>query len=235
MKFAIGIENNFENRSLAWVLGHPGCYVYGPNSEAALAAAAQAILDYAAWIANHNQGGCWVDVDQIELALTETWEIYNIDEHFNLADEGYEVDAWFLDDWKPLTVEDVERAAQLLMWSRMDLLDAVYDLSVETLNAEHPGELWSIAGILEHIDGGEQWYLDRLGLVSPHQRLIKDPIKRLADTRAQLVDALPALVGSTQVVGVDGEFWSPRKLIRRVLWHERDHTTHILKLRALGA
>lgn len=233
MRFSIGIENNFENRSLAWVLGHPGCYVYGPNRDAALAAAPRAILDYADWITSRNQGECWVDVDRIELALTETWEIYNIDEHFNLASDGYEVNAWFLDDWKPLTVEDVERAARLLAWSRMDLLDAVYGLSPRKLNAGYPGERWSIAGILEHIHGGEQWYLDRFGLAFPPQRMTEDPIERLSETRAQLVDALPGLIGSTQVTGVEGEFWSPRKLLRRALWHERDHTAHILRLRAI--
>jgi hypothetical protein len=27
--------------------------------------------------------------------------------------------------------------------------------------------------------------------------------------------------------------WSARKVLRRTLWHERDHTDHILKLRAV--
>jgi hypothetical protein len=27
-----------------------------------------------------------------------------------------------------------------------------------------------------------------------------------------------------------GELWSPRKLLRRAIWHERDHTEHILKI-----
>jgi hypothetical protein len=31
-------------------------------------------------------------------------------------------------------------------------------------------------------------------------------------------------------MGTDGEFWSPRKLLRRAVWHERDHTEHIRKL-----
>lgn len=31
-------------------------------------------------------------------------------------------------------------------------------------------------------------------------------------------------------VGIDGEFWSPRKMLRRAVWHERDHTFHIDKL-----
>jgi hypothetical protein len=33
-------------------------------------------------------------------------------------------------------------------------------------------------------------------------------------------------------MGTDGEFWSPRKLLRRAVWHERDHTGHIRKLLA---
>jgi hypothetical protein len=32
---------------------------------------------------------------------------------------------------------------------------------------------------------------------------------------------------------VDGEFWSPRKALRRALWHERDHIDHINKLIAM--
>lgn len=231
MRFIVGIENNVEDRSLAWVLGHPGCFVYGSTGDNALAAAPDAIVDYAAWIASRNQGESWVDVDQIELTLAESWEVYAIDEHFNPALEGYEVNAWFLDDWKPPTVEDVERAARVLAWGRADLLDAVYGLSQEALDARYSGERWSIAGILKHIGGAEWWYLDRLGLAFPRQRIPADPFDRLTETRAQLVDILPSLVGSTQVVGVDGEFWSPRKLLRRAAWHERDHTHHIRKLR----
>ena len=33
-----------------------------------------------------------------------------------------------------------------------------------------------------------------------------------------------------EMVGLDGEFWSPRKSLRRALWHKRDHTEHIRKL-----
>jgi len=48
--------------------------------------------------------------------------------------------------------------------------------------------------------------------------------------RARLLEVLPSLVGVEQVVGRRGELWSPRKLLRRALWHERDHAEHIRKL-----
>jgi hypothetical protein len=43
-------------------------------------------------------------------------------------------------------------------------------------------------------------------------------------------EIFPTLQDSKQVVGADGEFWSPRKVLRRTLWHERDHTEHLRKL-----
>jgi len=29
---------------------------------------------------------------------------------------------------------------------------------------------------------------------------------------------------------MEGEIWSPRKALRRAVWHERDHTEHIRKI-----
>jgi hypothetical protein len=49
--------------------------------------------------------------------------------------------------------------------------------------------------------------------------------------RSHLRVVLPTLAGTHEVLGVDGEFWSPRKVLRRAAWHERDHTDHINRLR----
>jgi hypothetical protein len=48
--------------------------------------------------------------------------------------------------------------------------------------------------------------------------------------RSNLEYILPGLAGSTLVVGMSGEFWSPRKVLRRAVWHELDHIAHIRKL-----
>ncbi len=36
-----------------------------------------------------------------------------------------------------------------------------------------------------------------------------------------------------RVVEKQGEFWSPRKLLRRAIWHELDHVGHIANLTVL--
>jgi hypothetical protein len=229
MLFKLGLENNIEGRSLVWVLGHPGCFGYGQNANQALEAAPRAIREYVDWIGARTEQS-WLTPENIETHLEETWQVYDIDENYQLTDSGYSVNAWFRNDWLPLSEEDVSRGLQLLAWSREDLLAEVSELTSEQLEASYPGERWNIAGILRHVGGAEWWYLDRLGLAFPRQEVPDDPIERLVRMRKRLEEVLPGLVGSSQVVGIEGEFWSGRKLLRRAVWHERDHTGHIRKL-----
>lgn len=227
--FKVGLENNTEGRSQVWILGHPGCFAYGVDGPHALAAVPQAIQDYRHWIASHTSDS-WLPETGIEHELVETWDCYSINGNFELVQDGYEVNAWFRHDWLPLSEEDIRRGLQLLNWGRDELMGVVGRLDVEILNRTYPAERWSIAGILKHIGGAEWWYLDRLGLAFPRDQVPEHPFERLDKVRRQLLEVLPTLAGSKQVVGVEGEFWSPRKLLRRAVWHEYDHIAHIRKL-----
>ena len=227
--YKIGLENNAEGRSQAWVLGHPGCYAYGENGSQALQAISQSIRDYQGWISSHTTKS-WLSEPDSEYCLEETWECYTIDENYDPAKEGYEVNAWFRHDWKPLSAEDIQHGLLLLDWGRQELLSLLSGLSVDIRERSYPGERWSISGILSHIGGAEWWYMDRLGLAFARTDVPEDPFLRLKIVRGHLVEILPGLAGSTQVVGISGEFWSPRKLLRRAVWHESDHIAHIRKL-----
>jgi hypothetical protein len=231
MIFRVGIENNNEGyRSIAWALEHPGCFAYGKDGDSALAALPAAWRAYAEWIARHEP--VWLDASTVEPHVEDTWSDYFINEAFDRDPQSdyYMVDAWFQHDWKPLTEQDIERGLKLLAWSWEDLLATVENLTPEQWAYKKEGERWDIAGIVRHIGGAEWWYLDRLGLAFPREDVPKEPLERLAKVRARVVEVLPALEGKNQVAGVDGEFWSPRKMLRRAVWHERDHTEHIRKL-----
>lgn len=231
MPLRIGIENGAEGRTIAWALEHPGCFAYGLDEHQALHNMSAAYQEYVYWIAQHEPNP-WISPLDQEPHVEETWQVFSINEEFELVEDGYEVNAWFLHDWKPLTAENIERALKLLSWSRADLLTTIQGLNSEALELRQPGEKWSISGILKHVANAEWWYLDRLKLAFPRDRLPEDPFERLNVTRALLIEVLPQLQGSRQVVGIDGEFWSPRKMLRRAVWHERDHTFHIQKLLA---
>jgi hypothetical protein len=230
MLFKIGLENGIEGRSLVWVLDHPGCFAYGAAPENATASVPDAIREYAAWIEGHSQER-WLEPGEIETQVVETWQVYSIDEDYQRVDSSSNsINAWFTHDWRPLIEADIETGLQLLAWSRADLLETARGLSQEILDQEYTGERWNIARILKHIGGAEWWYLDRLGLAPPQEQVPNKSFDRLEFVRSWLDKTLPTLAGSHQVVGVDGEFWSPRKLLRRAVWHERDHTAHIQAL-----
>lgn len=233
MRIKIGTENNYEGRTLAWMLDYPGCFSYGADGSEAIIRAPQAILRYKEWVDSHLPDSWMRDLEDFDIHLEESCDVFTIDRQYDLAQDGYEVNAWFRHDWKPLTAEEIRRGMLVLTWSRDDLLELVSGLAAPQLDSRFEGERWSIAGVLGHIANAEHWYLDRLGLAGlSRKELPVDVFERLGVVRQQLASILPTLEGSTSVIGVDGEFWSPRKVLRRAAWHEVDHIEHIFKLMA---
>jgi hypothetical protein len=237
MIFQAGVENNNEGRSIAWALEHPGCYAYGVNADGALLNLETALSRYASWILRHDTR-TWLTFSdsEIEIVVNGTWDVYYITDELDKASEadGYSVESFFPYDWKPLTTAEIKHGLTLLSWTRDDLLNPVLRLSQEKRAAEYPGERWSINGILGHVGGAEWWYLDRLGLAFPREQLPEDPQACLEKVHDYLATTLPKLDGVKKVVGIDGEFWSARKILRRAVWHERDHAEHIRKLISAG-
>ncbi len=232
MIFRLGIENNNDDRSIAWALNHPGCFAYGKDADEAQKKFPLAAREYAAWIARH--GESWLD-DEVEVVVEETFDAYFVNSHFERVEPGndtFMVESFFLHDWKPLAAHEVEHALKLLAWSRADLLRLVESVDTERLHRPYPNERWSINGILKHIGGAEWWYQERIGFPFPEreEEIPADPFERLSVVREHFTALLPRLVGVTKVIGLEGEIWSPRKVLRRALWHERDHTEHIHKL-----
>jgi predicted RNase H-like HicB family nuclease/uncharacterized damage-inducible protein DinB len=212
-----------EGRWIAHAAGWPGCFASAETREAALADAPQAVADYLAWLRSHGERApderITVDVDEVHRA-------------WNIGPE-YEVSAFFAEDRPPLAEADIAKAQRLLAWTRGDLLNAVQGLTAEQRARPVPGQRWPLDGILNHVGGAEWWYLDRLGLAFPREDVPDDPPARLEKVRAHLLSVLPQLVGDERVVEKRGELWTPRKVLRRALWHERDHTAHIRELRPL--
>jgi hypothetical protein len=232
MIFRIGIENNNDDRTIAWSLDHPGCFAYGLDSEEAQKNFLTAAREYRAWIAQHEEP--WLE-DEVEVVVDETVEAYFITPAFTRAEGGkdtFMVESFFLQDWKPLMPHEIERALKLLAWSRADLMSLVHALDAETRSRTYPNERWDIDGILRHIGGAEWWYQERIGFPFPEREedVPPDPFERLHIVRDHFNSLLPRLDGLSRVVGLEGEIWSPRKVLRRAVWHERDHTEHIRKL-----
>jgi hypothetical protein len=146
-------------------------------------------------------------------------------------ENGEEVNAFFACDRPPLLTEEIREIEGLLNASRIDFNKSIAEVDFSDLDTQLPEERWSIRGVIEHVARAENWYLDRVGLALPSDQLPADIMELLAGVRNQSMKMLPELVKRTGVVTLAGETWSSRKVVRRMLWHERDHNEHVHKMR----
>lgn len=210
-----------EGRWIAHVPDLPGCFGTSENREQAIQAIPGAVEAYFTWCEGHGLRVSGLSGPMVVAEVIRTWE----------SEDGYEVNAFFASDRPALIADELPQFELLLAATRADLLRAVEGLDQDNLTREFPEERWSIAGILMHVARAELWYLDRMALAFPNTKLPGEHFECLAKVREYMLANLPALAKRTGVVTLSGETWSARKVMRRALWHERDHTEHIGKLR----
>jgi len=223
MRYRLGVEDIEPGHWVAWALELPGCFSPGSTRTEAIANAGASIAAYEHWLAMH-EGRDPVDNPYMDIHVAE------ICQSIQTAPD-YTANAFFEDDRRALSKEDIQRVLKLLEFTRADLMAAVDKISKERRAAPIPGEAdESIDGILNHVGASEWWYLDRLELAFPRAELPDDPVERLKKTRGCLRAKLPDMAGVGLITTRQGETWSARKVARRALWHEKDHTQHIVKL-----
>ena len=232
MHIRIGLENNIEGRTLAWALDFPGCFAYGEDEAEALMRLPRALLQYEIWIKDHTSQS-WVNFDDLEMHVVERYETFRMSEDYLPAPScvGYEINAWFIDDWRPLLQEEITQGLKIFHWQREELLAGLSTLDHKTLTKDRPGQRWNILGIAKHIANAELWYLSRLELTRLSRNNLEDQVEaRLQQTESEIDHIFPKFVNEVKVLGTDGEIWSYRKILRRTLWHQRDHIEHIKQL-----
>lgn len=230
MRYELGIEDMERDHWIAWALDFFGCYHSARTQEEAVEGAPAAIVAYFNWLA-----GCGhphpLAAEPVETRIAQVFRAFP-----DPDDANYIVNAFFEHDRRPLTDADVEQAFWLLDCTRRDLLAVIDQIPSEKLAEPIPGLQQgaifkgTIDGVLDHMAISEWWYFDRLGLAFDRRDMPADPLERLETVRVHAREQLPKLIDDERVVVASGEQWSGRKLLRRMLWHERDHTQQIAKL-----
>jgi hypothetical protein len=230
MQIRVGLENNIEGRSLAWVLDHPGCFAYGKDGPEAILRVPQALITYREWIGEKTSHSWLSGLQDFDIALVEVFECYNN----RLGDREIEINACFQGDSRLLTATEIEQASLLLTWSRDDLEQLVSPLTRLQREQKFTDERWSINGVMRHVANANWWYLDRFNLAAiARDQLSDDPLERVNQMHELLLNSLPALRNRSGTLEVEGETWSARKVLRRAIWHIRDHHFHIERLMTL--
>jgi uncharacterized damage-inducible protein DinB/predicted RNase H-like HicB family nuclease len=221
----LAVEDMEPNHWIAWAQNLPACYSSATTAADAVALAPQKITKYFSWLLDHNSLLPAVN-EPIEVEVVETFHSYSSSE-----DPEYFVNAFFDDDRRPLGYWDVEIGLQLLNWTRQDLLDAVQSIAQEQLIMSISGEKrGSISGILHHMAIAENWYFSQLECGLEQAQLPCEPLENLVEVRRNIRKQLTGLIGDDRITRNCEELWSARKVLRRTLWHERDHTQQIIQL-----
>ncbi len=223
MPYRLGVEDVEPNHWVAHVFELAGCFSSAHTQDEAIRKAPERIAAHSEWLSRHGRMK-FPTHDARDVRVAEVFQSFR-------SVPNYIVNAFFEHDRRPLARDDVDEALWLLDCARLDLLNTIEQIPAEQLGqplAADPKS--SIARILDHIAWAEWWYFDRLNLSFARGDMPAEPLAKLEKVRAQTIAQLPWLIGDERIVERSGEHWSARKVLRRTLWHERDHTQQIEKL-----
>lgn len=218
MRYAVCLESDTAGWSMAHVPDLPGCYATADDPWTALQALLAAIPAYWAWLRRHGAPAPGpAGLGEVSLGVIETVQSDTPGPH---ALFEYEV--------APLSRQAVAGCLERLTYTRRDLLGLVGDLPPDRLA---PGPAETVGGILAHLAATEQAYTGLLG-PAPPVATAADPLDWLATVRAAAVEQIGSLPDDDygRIFLYGGERWNVRKLLRRLLEHEREHTAQIAGL-----
>ncbi|MEJ2558347.1 MAG: type II toxin-antitoxin system HicB family antitoxin [Anaerolineae bacterium] len=132
----------------------------------------------------------------------------------------------FLTDYDAIHPNEMETLFRWMAVSRQELMDLVKNLPEDAFQWKLDDDTPTIRDILCHMAEADLWYTDRL------KQWPEAPLFRLAATRGVALERLRALTDKERARGTihEGEEWTPRKVVRRMLEHEREHITQLSEL-----
>jgi predicted RNase H-like HicB family nuclease len=231
MKLRIGLVA-LHSQLHAWVLDLPGCLAGGRDVDEIARMLPLAVAEHVAWLRRHGEA-----IDELE-----GWQIA---ETIDAADRP---DFLFDADRTPLGSAELETLIARMQYARADLLGAVRDLPDAILDWEPPASAFgtfdpwapdvkSIRDVVRHVLQLEAYYRD--GLRDGEARGIFEDVADAASERERTVAVLRSLsdeergrvyrpLRPSQAVP---EEWTVRKVLRRIISHERAHTAEIIQRR----
>ena len=195
-----------EGGPLAHVPELPGCTARAKTLDKIQPAIRQAIYDYLAFLRANGESTL---SDEFELELEEV--------------ASYTLTP----DYAPLTLQELARTHRWLAASRQAVLDELASLPPQAWDWKPGDNEWPLRALVSHLGNAELYLTDKL--MEPERA----PLDRLEATRRVALERLAAVsTENLRVNTFDGEDWTPKKVLRRMLEHEQEH---LAQIRAIAA
>ena len=231
MKFKVCLEVGPQGTG-AFAPDCPGCWVFGQTPGRALDKEERLIHEWFDWLERH--GEPVRKPDQIELEVAGMMRV-----DYDPVEAG-KPEPLFWAEISPIGEDDIAWTLRLLRYSRADLLELVRDLDEETMKWQPPGEPRTIVNCLRHIAYVELWYLSRLEIEVPSD-FPRDAFAFLDYSRETVVywlehfpeEKMAGVFQPAEDPSPICNLWTARKVLRRLVDHERLHTRYIEKILAM--
>jgi predicted RNase H-like HicB family nuclease len=214
----------------AFVPDYPGCWVFGRTKERALEKVRIEIAEWIEWQKrlgeNFPELSTEVEIEVAEMLLVD----------YNPVEAG-KPEPLFRSEVPSVNEDDIERTIRFMEYSRRDLLSLVSTITKDCLDWEPPGKPRTVRNCLKHIAHVESWYITRLNIDLP-EVYPDDVFELLKYTRNIVIDTLrnfpehkmKGIFQPTKDKSPVCDLWTARKVLRRLVDHERLHTNYIRKV-----
>lgn len=215
-RISIGLEQGADG----WIWAHPlalaGCAGAGPTPETAVAAFETELMEWLDFVAAAGMPVPPRDAE-LELAVDEWIE----SDANSLQGESY---ALFAADVTALSDDEMRLGLRLLGELRGELLAAIRAIPRRDIEAalDAPGEGgFTAREAIEALARAQWWTVSRLG-ATPMGESPDSTLARLDTAMALVVREMVELPPDRRALRLelDGEEWTPRKVMRRLLWLE---------------
>ncbi len=220
----------------AWVLNLPGCIVGGGSMAELELALPLALAEHTAWLRSHGE-----DIEDIL-----SWDVTEVIDGQKLADRGGEF--CFEADREPMAADDLEQAIRRITFAREDLLAQIHNLPETIMEWKPPRssvkafdpwaeDVRTIRDIAAHVLQLEVYYRGGLrdgqapGIFEP----VADPVAEREQTlellRSISPEGLARAFAPVRPSRDIADCWTVRKVVRRIISHDRAHTAEIIQRR----
>jgi predicted RNase H-like HicB family nuclease/uncharacterized damage-inducible protein DinB len=222
-RYRVCLEVAGDGTCMAHVPELMGCFAVGSTREEALERLHGAVTEYLAWLAEHGEAPALST--ESEVAEMEVGE--EVSTPGSYPREPGDPIAFFAADREAFSYHELQTAVRLIEHARRDLLEFLRDVPEGVLHWRPGPEEWSIGETLLHMAHAEASYIARLDDESE-----RSPFPQMAAIRSWAYHRLSRLTEAelSRLTTHRGEQWSARKVLRRFLEHDREHTAYIRSL-----
>jgi len=213
----VGLEYGVGGGSLAWALDFPGCFAYGQADAEVMLNFARNLLAYEAWI-NLHADQAWFNLINLDFRIVEVFK----PENASCMARSSQPVAFFEDDRRALRQDEVQHALAVYSWQREELLAGLEFLPEVAYARAKQRTGKTIPAIVSQMTQDCYDILAALKLPLPPFLTKSEALVQLDFTTELIRRTLPAWVGVEAIYEVDRELWSPRKVMRHLLWRQRE-------------